>query len=139
VDIDVVLAARGDPGATGRVIVVSTTAALVAAIRRQLGVAGKIGRLRIIDSFDGPAAAHPLRSVSELAQLKSLFAAGGLVEVRTQPAGSTVRPGGVQVAGLSGMSGFSGGFGGTGRFPLAQNNVNLSQLSAVLGVRVIAV
>ena len=143
-DIDVVLAPAVHAGLpmAGPVIVVSSAQAMVAAIHDRLGAGGRIGRLRILDSFGAQGAFHPLRDSSELSRLSALFEPAGHVELFTGPSSSTGS--GAVHLGFSGVQGFGGGgfggggFGGSGQLasPLTGHDTSLSQLSSTLGVPV---
>ena len=144
-DIDAVLAtgAHSNPPGTGQVIVAASAQELLAGIRRRLGAGGRIGRLRIVDSFGGSNAAHPLKSATDLSELRGLFAPGGRVELFAGPASGVP---GKAVTGFGGGmgGGFGGGFSGAGissagagkPTSLAAKGISLDQLSSALGVPV---
>jgi hypothetical protein len=137
-DIDMVLAARGStvPPAAGRVVVAATVPEIIMHVRTLLGPEGRIGRLRIIDTFNGPVDAHPLHAAGGLAALRDLFEPSGHVEIVPGPA-AFVQPA-HRLPSVRGLGGFSGNFQGAGTMMsrLTDNVFDTRQLSSALGVPV---
>jgi hypothetical protein len=141
VNIDVVIVTSESAPDSGRVIVASTADQLVTAVRRRLPTGASIDRLRIIDSWDGPARKHPLKATSKLSALRPLFSPAGQVRIIAGPAPAVSgSPGSVQESGFGGgfQGNFGGGFGGAGRIGSigAARKISFTQLSAALGVPV---
>lgn len=133
-----VLAAPGTaaPPAVGHVVVAASAPEMILHIRTLLGADGHIGRLRIVDTFNGPEGAHPLRAVAGLAAIRDLFGPGGHVEIVAGPAGLVRNA--HRSPSVRGLGGFSGNMMGAGALMsrLTTNALDVRQLSSALGVPV---